>query len=93
MPIQSHTDSTIGRYVKQYAREGHWKSTYAAGIRGRVGAQHRTVSTYINELLGAGFKLAHLVEPTLPAGVYDSIFQQMTTEIPAVMLIEAVRHS
>jgi SAM-dependent methyltransferase len=52
-----------------YSTEGWWTSPGhdPEGVRIRVGSTHRTVSTYINGLLEAGFELERLVEP--PASV------------------------
>jgi SAM-dependent methyltransferase len=51
-----------------YFREGRWTSTdhNPDGIRIRVGSSHRTVSTYLNTLLDAGFVLERVVEPPAP---------------------------
>lgn len=44
-----------------YAREGWWR-TSGDGIRGRVGANHRRLSTYLNALIRAGFSLEQVEE-------------------------------
>jgi SAM-dependent methyltransferase len=51
-----------------YFREGRWTSAdhNPDGIRIRVGSSHRTVSTYLNTLLEAGFVLERVVEPPAP---------------------------
>jgi hypothetical protein len=38
--------------VMQYIEEGYWNSG-GDGMRGRVGAYHRTLSTYLNTLLAS----------------------------------------
>ena len=45
-----------------YASEGWW-TTRGDGVRGRVGANHRMLSTYLNATLRAGFELAEFSEP------------------------------
>ncbi len=45
-----------------YATEGWW-TTHGDGVRGRVGANHRMLSTYLNATLRAGFVLEELREP------------------------------
>lgn len=45
-----------------YAAEGWW-TTHGDGVRGRVGANHRMLSTYLNAVLRAGFELEELAEP------------------------------
>ncbi len=56
-------DGSMSREIDTYFAEGHWRSNYAAGVRGQVGAHHRTVSTYINTLLETGFSIKQVVEP------------------------------
>jgi ubiquinone/menaquinone biosynthesis C-methylase UbiE len=51
------------RLTERYLTEGEWRSRYAAGVRGKVGAWHRTLSSYVNEALGAGWILDRLLEP------------------------------
>ncbi len=48
-----------------YAAEGWW-TTHGDGVRGRVGANHRMLSTYLNATLRAGFELVEFGEPTSP---------------------------
>jgi len=43
--------------------EERWWNTRGAGCRGRVGIVHRTLSTYVNALIDAGFELTSLAEP------------------------------
>jgi SAM-dependent methyltransferase len=45
-----------------YASEGWW-TTHGDGVRGRVGANHRMLSTYLNATLRAGFELEEFGEP------------------------------
>lgn len=67
--------------VHEYAREGHWFSG-GDGVRGRVGAYHRTLSTLINDLLAAGFTLRGLYEPTpTTSGLFG--------RVPRALLLEA----
>ncbi|HAL49192.1 MAG TPA: class I SAM-dependent methyltransferase, partial [Dehalococcoidia bacterium] len=46
-----------------YFAEGFWRSENPDGVRGKVGAHHRTLSTYLNGLVEAGLSLERLVEP------------------------------
>lgn len=48
-----------------YAAEGWW-TTHGDGVRGRVGAHHRMLSTYLNAALAAGFELCEFGEPAGP---------------------------
>jgi SAM-dependent methyltransferase len=45
-----------------YFREGFCRSDFPHGVRGRVGAYHRTLGTYMNSLMGAGLTLERIVE-------------------------------
>ena len=47
-----------------YGAETYW-STGEDGVRGRVGAHHRMISTYLNQALEAGFALTALREGVL----------------------------
>lgn len=71
----------IAVIVRNYASEGHWQSG-ASGIRGHVGSYHRMLSTYINDLLDAGFSLERLEEPVMPV---PGLFGQ----VPRVIIVAA----
>ncbi len=45
-----------------YSTEGWW-TTQSTGVRGHVGANHRTLSTYLNAMLAAGLKFTSFSEP------------------------------
>jgi SAM-dependent methyltransferase len=55
-----------------YEREGWWISPDHSpeGVRIRVGATHRKLSTYLNALLDAGLTAERFVEPPAPAPTY-----------------------
>src|SRR5205085_8400795 len=59
---------TIGRYFV----EGYWRSDTRPGPPGKVGAYHRTLSTYVNALTDAGLQLVHLSEPGAVSTLADS---------------------
>ena len=48
--------------VHTYLTEQFWRSPNPEGVR-RAGAHHRTISTYVNELLAAGFSIERMEEP------------------------------
>jgi SAM-dependent methyltransferase len=79
------------RAVARYTEEGFWRSANPAGIRGKVGAYHRTLATYLNKLLAAGFMLTRLAEPAPPPGVYSDPYTQAQVQVPAVLVVEAGR--
>jgi 2-polyprenyl-3-methyl-5-hydroxy-6-metoxy-1,4-benzoquinol methylase len=53
---------------QSYFDEGRWTSAdhNPGGVRIRVGSSHRTISTYLNTLLEAGFTIERVVEPRAP---------------------------
>lgn len=50
---------------RSYFEEGFWRSDNPNGVRGQVGAYHRTLSSYLNAFTKAGFILERLEEPRL----------------------------
>ncbi len=51
-----------GRLIVNYLNERFWRSDNSSGVR-RAGNYHRTLATYINAVLGAGFLLDVVDEP------------------------------
>jgi SAM-dependent methyltransferase len=70
--------------VQRYATEGHWNSG-GDGVRGRMGAYHRKLSTYINDLLASGFALERLEEPLSS----DDPKDRLAAEVPPFLVIAA----
>lgn len=50
-----------------YFTERFWRSDYPHGVRGKVGAFHRRLSTYLNRMAEASFILERILEPDDPA--------------------------
>lgn len=73
----------IAYAVRRYASEGFWESG-GDGVRGRMGSYHRTLSTYINDLLASGFALERLEEP-LAGG--DAAKTGLFAEVPTVLIV------
>lgn len=86
--IEQDSGNFVSLRVQRYFEEGHWQSG-GTGVRGHVGAFHRTVSTYINELIGVGFRVARLAEPQLQAGFVGSAEAQMSQHVPRILFWEA----
>jgi len=63
-----------------YFDEGFWRSDYAQGVRGQVGARHRTLGTYLTGLGQAGLLLESAAEPRLPG-----------RDVPPVLVLQARR--
>jgi ubiquinone/menaquinone biosynthesis C-methylase UbiE len=57
------SDGRLGRWIGDYLTERFWRSTNPQGVR-RAGNHHRTLATYLNALVDAGFLLERVEEPT-----------------------------
>ncbi|WP_221088157.1 class I SAM-dependent methyltransferase [Deinococcus aquaedulcis] len=69
--------------IQTYAQEGPWQSG-GSGVRGRLGAHHRTLSTLVNDLLAADFTLRGLHELfSAPSG--------LLAQVPQTLLLDAER--
>ncbi|HEU0292559.1 MAG TPA: class I SAM-dependent methyltransferase [Anaerolineales bacterium] len=79
--VVDENGTAIAYMVRRYAREGFWQSS-GTGVRGHMGAYHRTLSTLINDLLAAGFLLEKLDEPVVQGG---GLFSQ----VPQALLVVA----
>ncbi|WP_052195362.1 class I SAM-dependent methyltransferase [Deinococcus radiopugnans] len=66
--------------IRRYATEGRWFAG-KEGMRSRVGAHHRTLSTILCSLLEAGLTLTHLSEPVTVTG-------DLGGEVPRTLVIE-----
>lgn len=84
------TGSFANVRVQRYFEEGHWQSG-GTGVRGHVGAHHRTLSTYINSLIDCGFQLLCLEEPQLNAGKPNSVEAESSQQIPRMLFWEALK--
>jgi hypothetical protein len=73
--------NAVAYLVHQYVKEGLWHSN-GSGVRGHMGAYHRTLSTLINDLLAAGFLLERLEEPVIEG---EGLFSR----VPRAVLVAA----
>ena len=71
------------RVIGSYFTEGHWQSDRRTGPPGKVGAYHRTLSTYLNTLISTGFVLEAVIEPTATPKVVAS--RPIWAEVPAIL--------
>ena len=75
--LKDENGNSIAYTIQQYAKEGFWQSG-SAGVRGHMGAYHRTLSTLVNDLLDAGFILERLEEPIVgDHGLFSEIPQAL----------------
>src|SRR3984893_1203464 len=61
-PVSS-AEGTLLHAFHDYFEEGFWCSSNPSSVRGRVGAYHRTLGTYLNSFLTAGLYLEQVLEP------------------------------
>ena len=75
--------------VQRYFDEGLWHSG-GDGVRGKVGAHHRTLSSVFNSFLAAGFQITQLQEPQFLVGSQDSLEHQWSQQIPRILFFEGM---
>jgi len=75
------------RAVRRYLDEGEWWSSHADGVRGQVGAWHRTLSTVFMTAIAAGWRLQAIAEwPAPPDGTPND-------DIPRLLMMRFLRVS
>lgn len=79
------TPDGVVRIVSGYFTEGYWRSDTRTGPPGRVGAYHRTLSTYINTLHDAGLTLEVAKEPRFTGDHAE--WRPVWAEVPAVLVV------
>jgi ubiquinone/menaquinone biosynthesis C-methylase UbiE len=72
------------RFVAGYFAEGHWRSDTRTGPPGKVGAYHRTLSTYLNTLTDAGLRLERAAEVRATGSLAET--WPGWAEVPAVLV-------
>jgi ubiquinone/menaquinone biosynthesis C-methylase UbiE len=76
------------RTVSRYWDEGFWRSDTRPGPPGKIGAYHRTLSTYLNELADAGFTLQRAIEPRATGSQAER--RPVWTEVPAFLFVRCM---
>jgi ubiquinone/menaquinone biosynthesis C-methylase UbiE len=76
---------TTSRVVSGYFDEGYWRSDARPGPPGKVGAYHRTLSTYVNALADAGLTVERMNEPQLSGRHAEH--RPVWAEVPAVLVV------
>lgn len=79
-------DGQVVRAVRGYFQEGFWK-TESGGVRSRVGAHHRTLSTYLNALVNAKLALESVTEPMATGERVAQV--PGNREVPSLLIIRA----
>ncbi len=85
------TPNGAARTVSRYFVEGHWRSDTRPGPPGKVGAYHRTLSTYVNTLNDAGLQIERLSEPGVDGDrpqspAFASSGRPVWAEVPAILV-------
>lgn len=85
------TPTGAARTVSRYFTEGYWRSDTRTGPPGKVGAYHRTLSTYVNALSDAGLQLVRLSEPGVKRDLPQSpglsqAGRAVWEEVPAILV-------
>jgi len=75
----------IARVVGAYFIEGTWRSNNSAGVRGQVGAYHRTLSTYVDMLADAGLRVERMREPRATGDIAKRL--PGYGEVPAILVV------
>lgn len=56
-------DGSIAWAIRSYFNEGFYRAEEGGTLCKQVGAHHRTLATYLNSLIAAGFSITRIVEP------------------------------
>lgn len=81
--------STSKRVIGSYFQEGFWRSKDPNGVRSRVGTHHRTLSTYVNLLIGSEFTIDWVTEPPASGKIAERV--PGLQEIPALFGLRCYR--
>lgn len=73
------------RTVAGYFEEGFWRSASRTGPPARVGAYHRTLTSYVDALCAAGLALDCVREPRFTGA--DAEARPIWAEVPAVLIV------
>lgn len=78
-------NTVVGVEVRDYFAEGYWRRGNSEGVRGRLGAYHRTLSTYINGLTRAGLQIRRLLEPRATGGYAEAA--PVHRDVPVALVV------
>ena len=79
----------VGLQLRDYFAEGFWRRGNPEGVRGRVGAYHRTLSTYVDGLARAGLSIECLLEPRASGRFAES--SPIYKDVPVVLVVRCSR--
>jgi ubiquinone/menaquinone biosynthesis C-methylase UbiE len=89
--LRVQSDGAMCWEIPTYFTEGMWRSERAESLIGRVGAHHRTLSTYLNTLVSTGFTITHVVEPQAPSLVCKR--NPAHSLVPLLLLVRSAKTS
>jgi len=89
--IMRDAEDAAEQNVRSYFIEGQWWSENRDGVRGKVGAYHRTLSSYLNTLVSAGLVVERLSEPQAPEPASGE--PAVHHEVPAILAVRCARPS
>jgi SAM-dependent methyltransferase len=82
-------DGGLWRRVNGYWAEGFWRSDARPGPPGKIGAYHRTLSTYVNALIDVGLPIERMDEPR--ASGHLAAARPIWTEVPATLVARCTK--
>jgi len=83
-------EAIVGVEVRDYFAEGYWRRGNPEGVRGRLGAHHRTLSTYVNGLARFGLCIERLLEPRA-TGEYADL-APVHRHVPVALVVRCAKH-
>jgi 2-polyprenyl-3-methyl-5-hydroxy-6-metoxy-1,4-benzoquinol methylase len=87
--LRTAPDGAVSWEIRTYFPEGFWRSQEAGNLCARVGAYHRTLSTYLNTLVSAGFVITRMLEPQPPAPVIER--GPSYSVVPLLLLVRCIK--
>lgn len=87
----NHPSGPPRREICGYFNEVFWHSDNPDGVRGKVGAYHRTLSTYLNLLLEAGWRVERLHEPQATGETVRKV--PGYAEVPLMLIVRCVKET
>jgi ubiquinone/menaquinone biosynthesis C-methylase UbiE len=86
----TRADGTMERMSGDYFAEGFWMPSNTSGVRGRVGAHHRMLSTYLNGVMQAGLGIEQLAEPRA-SGDAIHLRHAAYLKLPPVLVVRCLK--
>jgi len=88
----------VVRTIGSYFVEGYWRSDTRTGPPGKVGAYHRTLSTYFNALSDAGLIVEQMSEPCVIGSYTGSpslsgAQRPVWAEVPAILVVRCRKNN